>query len=317
VIATWIAETVTYALDTTAKTIKGAINELVATVGNKLAKTTNITAIDDTGIADGEIIVANLTAKKLETSNVLIGDLAQKKPIAKYTHTTNLEIMVSAIDTTTNVFTSNSHGLQNGNNINFIVINNAKTIYPINIFPGGVTAPYNGYFIIGVTQNTFQISVDGVNAFDVTPNASMDLTKFKIVKAVTEIITISGLPPKKRYRVVISGQSYNPGDGIKITPNTTMSGLNFLNQASNTFNDYPQAFLGDIATFADIIIDYSNFLTIMASAIRARPSTTTNNSTGNSVLYSIAPFYTNTDITSIVLQSARFVNGTTVEVYDV
>jgi hypothetical protein len=45
-------------------------------INNKLSKTTNITSIDDTGIADGEIMVANLTGKKIETSNVLIGDLA-------------------------------------------------------------------------------------------------------------------------------------------------------------------------------------------------------------------------------------------------
>lgn len=39
---------------------------------NGLQKTTNITSIDDTGIADGEIMVANLTAKKIETSNKTI-----------------------------------------------------------------------------------------------------------------------------------------------------------------------------------------------------------------------------------------------------
>jgi hypothetical protein len=72
-------------LATIAQTIKGAINELVTTVGNKLAKTTNITSIDDTGIADGEIMVANLTGKKIETSNVLIGDLATTVNLAKKT----------------------------------------------------------------------------------------------------------------------------------------------------------------------------------------------------------------------------------------
>ena len=38
----------------------------------KLAKSTNITAINDTGIADGEIMVANLTSKDIRTSDKTI-----------------------------------------------------------------------------------------------------------------------------------------------------------------------------------------------------------------------------------------------------
>jgi hypothetical protein len=38
----------------------------------KIAKTTNITSFNETGIADGEIALFNLTNKDIRTSNVLI-----------------------------------------------------------------------------------------------------------------------------------------------------------------------------------------------------------------------------------------------------
>ena len=45
---------------------------LISTIGGKIDKTTNVTAINDTGIADGEIAVFNLTGKDIRTSNVTI-----------------------------------------------------------------------------------------------------------------------------------------------------------------------------------------------------------------------------------------------------
>ena len=51
---------------------QGAINELVTTVGTKIAKTTNVTAINDTDIADGEIAVFNLSNKDIRTSDKTI-----------------------------------------------------------------------------------------------------------------------------------------------------------------------------------------------------------------------------------------------------
>ena len=47
-------------------------NDLVTLVGGKIAKTTNITSLNETGIADGEVAIFNLTNKDIRTSNVLI-----------------------------------------------------------------------------------------------------------------------------------------------------------------------------------------------------------------------------------------------------
>jgi len=44
-------------------------NKVKTYADTKIAKTTNVTAIDDTGIADGEIAVFNLTAKSIKTSD--------------------------------------------------------------------------------------------------------------------------------------------------------------------------------------------------------------------------------------------------------
>lgn len=47
-------------------------NEEINQIKAKIAKTTNITALNETGIADGEIAVFNLTNKDIRTSNVTI-----------------------------------------------------------------------------------------------------------------------------------------------------------------------------------------------------------------------------------------------------
>lgn len=48
------------------------IDDIVTEINARIPKTTNITALNETGIADGEIAVFNLTNKDIRTSNVLI-----------------------------------------------------------------------------------------------------------------------------------------------------------------------------------------------------------------------------------------------------
>lgn len=75
----------------------------------KIPKATNVTAITDTGIADGEIAVFNLSAKDIRTSNVLIstdgtlaGNADTNVPTEKATKTyADGKIPVSYLDTDT------------------------------------------------------------------------------------------------------------------------------------------------------------------------------------------------------------------------
>lgn len=160
-------------LTTVAQTIKGAINELVTSIGNKIAKTTNITAIDDTGIADGEIIVANLTAKKLETSNVLIGDVRLKNNlIAEYTVDVAYPSGAPVADAGTDTITLVGHGFLDNQCIEITAGTGA--------IPGGLTAinsskftqvhgKFYGY-VMNKTNDTFQVysTLGTVTAIDIT-----------------------------------------------------------------------------------------------------------------------------------------------------
>lgn len=56
----------------------------------KIAKTTNVTAIDDTGIADNEIAIFDLTLKKIKTSDKVIGNATGNVPLSNGTVNTNL-----------------------------------------------------------------------------------------------------------------------------------------------------------------------------------------------------------------------------------
>jgi len=113
-IATWIGETFAYALTTTAQTIKGAINELVTTVGTKIAKTTNITALNETGIADGEIAVFNLTNKDIRTSDKTIVTTLGADDTTVPTSKAVKDVTDAKIAKTTNITSLNETGIADG-----------------------------------------------------------------------------------------------------------------------------------------------------------------------------------------------------------
>lgn len=158
---------------------------------NAIPKTTNITAIDDTGIADGEIMVANLTGKKIETSNVLIGDLANKLNILSDT-TYNADWIAGtpAANAGTNVITLVGHGLVNTDAIEFDAGTGAL---PTGILQYNADTGANNYYnVIQMSGDTFKIcaTVGGATEVDIT---STGTAGWRIRKAGVLSITISGL----------------------------------------------------------------------------------------------------------------------------
>lgn len=107
--------------------------------------------------------------------------------VITYTHSGNKEVAVSAINYSTNTFTSNAHGLSNGDRVAFnkTIDCNILTHTP---FSDGWNVDSNngGWFVVGVTTNTFQLSLTASGSpIVLTERATNDFTKWKIEVAPT------------------------------------------------------------------------------------------------------------------------------------
>ena len=145
-------------------------------------------------------------------------------PIATYRHTSNLEVVVVAVDTVTGVFTSVGHGLVNGNTI-APTINNGTLGLPATIYPSGITnlnMP-SMYFVIESTNDTFKVSLTN-GGVAVIPTTSGDLSKFHFERTSVTNIIISNLFESDFHRLVIKGKSLVNGAQTYITPQSVTTG---------------------------------------------------------------------------------------------
>lgn len=257
---------------------------------------TGVAATDDSG-NDATVVTIN--------SDVMT-------PVSTYTHTANTVITVSAVDVDTDTFTSVAHGLANNNEIYITINSDAGNVYPLNVYPGGVTA-VNKYFVVNKTDDTFQISTtSGGAAVNLTTNANLDVTKWHFEKAVTSNITISGLPSKQRYRVKITGKSLLQSASSYVMPNSIGVAQEWLGSSYN----FPIVTLNDIWTVLNLSYDYTNILTIFQNGVICRTNNTTTNTTTVVANAILSPKYVNGNITQFVIANHVFANGTKIEVYN-
>jgi len=248
-----------------------------------------------------------------------LGDIAGylTTPIATYTHTTNKEVVVSAVDVNTNRFTSVAHTLVNGDTVFPIMNYNAGNIYPINVYPGGITyATYPGYFVKKIDADTFELYAEyGLTTIiDITTNASLDLTKWHFETESADV-AISNLPSSNRYAVRIKGRSIRKDSSFYIVPNDTPIAQEWIKNGSTTYG-YPLLLCaGDVATDIVVVIDYRKYLTISARGIyiRSASASTLTPTILDAALKS--PKYHDSVITFISIQNTAIANGTIVEVY--
>jgi hypothetical protein len=304
-------------LATIAQTIKGAINELVTTVGNKLAKTTNITSIDDTGIADGEIMVANLTAKKIETSNVLIGNVLNSIPVATLTVTDNTEYVVTVADTTTDFFTCVEHGLVNTNVIFPVLNNTTSLIFSLAVFAGGL-ASGTAYYVVNKTNDTFQLSLTSGGApIDITVNATVDLTKWHFEKINTANYVISSLPSRYKYRLRVTGKRLNKATTPAVYNTAWGYGADWLyTGGTNIFFPFYSVSNGDMGFADDITINGYNLAMMKVTTLASGCTSTTASTFATAEKNFISNKFSNTLMTSITYNAGTLANGSVLEVYN-
>jgi hypothetical protein len=258
--------------------------------------------------------------------NVQLADIAKylSTPVATYTHTSNREVVVSAVDVGTDTFTSVAHGLVNGDTVCPVLnSNNAALIYPPVVYQTPISNFAGVYYVVNKTNDTFQLSLTaGGGAIDLTVNATLDLTKWHF-ETVHPAIIISSLPSLQKCRVVIRGKSLLINTGV--TPYVLPNDLTLQQTAmisGLTGYTYPSIpVTGSLSMHAEIEIDYNGMLTFTIYGANMSMNNTTTYSTAVITRQIVMPLRVNGVITSLNFMAVNvaaqwaFANGTVVEVY--
>lgn len=239
------------------------------------------------------------------------------KPIATYTHTTNKEIMVSAVDVDTDTFTSVGHGLANGDILYMVINNDAGLIFLVDKIPGGLTSVTNQYYVVNKTDDTFQLSLtSGGAAIDITDNANLDLTKWHFEKVDTNNVQITNLS-LYRCRLLISGKSLHYNATQKIFPNN-LTGLSYIRSSNGTFGE-PLFYVPSTIRFrCEVLFDYTTFASIWIKGFGVAHKDASSNTVATINNNYFAPSISSaTKIQSIYFNNWYFANGSRIEVYRV
>jgi len=242
-------------------------------------------------------------------------------PVATYTHSTNTEVVVSAVDVDTDTFTSVGHGLVN-NDVIFPTLNtNPGAVYPLQVYAGGMVQGL--YYVVNKTDDTFQLSLtSGGAAINLTANATIDLTKWHFESFVLSI-TINNLPASKRYKIKLMSKAAAAGY-ISLSLNGTNPGNAFALSTLATYSDCKLVnAIGSISSRSEFIIDTNGrmFVEGYANCINVNAAQAAQYSSTLQQIYTrcMTNYMQATDITSITIELLYrgITNGSTVEVYKV
>lgn len=240
--------------------------------------------------------------------------------VSAYTWTGNAEVVVSAVDVDTNVFTSVGHGLSESDKI-YPISNVDANVYPLAVYVGGITA--RRYYCKYIDADHFSIALtDGGAAVDLTTNATMDLTKWHFEKNNTASgmkITISGLSATK-YRAVAKGR-YLVVDSMYLRA----LGTGFTTTSANgwwygtTYAAMFHSVLGNVSGYQEALFDLGPVPREWVRGRMVYGNTTVANTTVVNDIYAVSNVYINKTITSIEIEVVSYplANGATLEVYSV
>lgn len=236
--------------------------------------------------------------------------------IATYTHSGNKEVVVSAVDTTTDTFTSVAHGLANGDNIHATLNKTAAySIFMVVVFGGHTTNSNKGLFVVNKADDTFQLSLTvGGAAIDLTVNATIDLTKWHFERlAYNTGITIAGLSGSKQLTVKTFGKSLVKS-ALYVCLNETDISIGWYNTNNATgYNNLVNS--GDIESKNTVEIDTRDCETISCVGMNVQSSSSTVNVyvPANNVIF--RPTDADKIVTQIKIARVTPANGYRIEVY--
>lgn len=121
--------------------------------------------------------------------------------IAEYTHTSNKEVVISALDITTGIFTAPNHGLANNSGV-FPNLNKDVNLLPYQVYPKElINGEYGLYKIDLIDVNNFRLKINNTSPA-LTFTTTGDISKFHFEQTNTNIIDLTGLPNFKSVRVI-------------------------------------------------------------------------------------------------------------------
>lgn len=234
--------------------------------------------------------------------------------ILEYVHSGNKEALIRSIDYTTNTFTSIGHGFLNNQRVCFSV--DLDVAFPSLVLPISNGLPNNGfnwYYIINVTQDTFQLSTSsGGSPFVLNNKPTVDFSKFKIEQTLPSL-SITNLPSNLTdVKVEIFGKSNRANNNIYINPN----GISVSNWISGSNITSMNANGGTV--FINGIYEFSIKNNICQAKQDIYVVTSTNDTTNSAVLKQQS-FVKNAGviqfITGIGLETSAIPNGFIVRIY--
>lgn len=240
------------------------------------------------------------------------------KPVASYTHTSNVEIAVSAFDVDTDTFTAVGHGLINGDMLYPVPNYTCELAYPVIAYPTGMTRKtYPGYYVVEKGDDTFKLSLtSGGAAINFAANASLDLTQWHFEKNLsTGSITILNLPTLSKARIVVYGK-WMCGSNY-IYPTGTSQEQKWVKNSETTLAYDNLSVWGDIHAYLEVIIDYTKLLLKAARGFSALSNTVSANIPNTVNYWMVNPLRRNGTFTSLVFYNWMMCNGTVIEVYKV
>lgn len=298
-----------------------AINGLVAGNGSKISAPI-AAQVDALPIGDaGSYFTTDQLGPAMQQVGSQLAQTLSQTPLATYTHTSNPVAVISAVtynaDTPANTFTSVGHPFVNGDKVNPIMNFDAGLIYPLDKMPSGLSyLAYPGYYIVGATANTFQLSLTSGGApIALTINANMDLTKWHIEKIVASTINITGLPAAAKYKVVMRGKTTIPDANGNILPYGFALTAEYIGISKTTYGYPVITFGGDISVDFECLVDYTRYVTIKSKGLSIKSTSASAMAvTAIDSIYKSPKFSTGT-MTGVAVMSPYIANNSYIEVY--
>ena len=230
--------------------------------------------------------------------------------MASVVYNSNVELTPTELDIATGTFTIPAHGLANNDKIapNF----NSNNGFPVilSVYPGGMTQ--ERYYVIVVDENNIKLSKTSGGAPITITSAGVQL-KWHFEKWNDGAITISGLPPKNKYRVVTKGNVLWAGN-LRILPISP-----YWYTGDWNGNNYP--LLSPSATgywYIDVIFEVLTVNKIIGTAFNIKANNSSANTLTNINIKYVRTTHNATQITAITSEFSEFIgNGMIMEVYDI
>lgn len=244
-------------------------------------------------------------------------------PIASVTFNENREFVATAVDVSTNTFTSAGHGLANGNMV-CLTFNAGYSddANPLVFFPGGMRQV--ACYVIDATTDTFRLSTENGGApIDITANASMDLNKVHFEVKSTGWLPIYDLPPAFSYKARVYFKVAAQGNsGLQLRPENFPNAGQYVNSLSPLSIGWAD-FFAEGASYGFVEGVFSNasgYKVMLINGVACKLTSTTDMGSVNVELSNLSIKKEEpTAITAILFMSTAaehfILNGTIVEIY--